>query len=60
MPSKQEPRLMLLAALIILLFCFRRKTQRAAQTVRPRDLKLCQWVDQKSRRAYQILSQIGP
>ncbi len=61
MPSKQEPRLMLLAALIIiLLLFFCRKTQRAAQTVRPRDLKLCQWVDQKSRRAYQILSPIGP
>ncbi len=38
----------------------KRKTQRAAQTVSPRDLKLCQWVDQKSRRAYQILSPIGP
>ncbi len=81
MPSKQEPRLMLLAALIrgsctkcripivivrifiiiiIIIIIFRRKTQRAAKTVRPRNLKLCQWVDQKSRRAYQILSPIGP
>ncbi len=42
---KARTRLMLLAALIIIiiLFRFRRKTQRAAQTVRPRDLKLCQW-----------------
>ncbi len=45
--------------LLLLLFYYysSRKTQRAAQTVRPRNLKLCQWVDQKSRRTYQSLSQ---
>ncbi len=62
MPSKQEARLMLLAALIrgsctkcripiviVRIFFYyyyyyysARKTERAAQTVRPRDLKLCQ------------------
>ncbi len=65
MPSKQEPRLMLLAALMLFiiaiffsLFC--RKTQRAAQTVRPRNLKLGQLVDLNLRRTYQSLSPIGP
>ncbi len=40
------------------LFC--RKTQRAAQTVRPRNLRLSQLVDLNLRRTYQSLSQIGP
>ncbi len=39
-------------------FC--RKTQRAAQTVRPRNLKLGQLVDLNLRRTYQSLSPIGP
>ncbi len=61
MPSKQEPRLMLLAALMLFIiaifFLFCRKTQRAAQTVRPRNLKLSQLVDLNLRRTYQSLSQ---
>ncbi len=65
MPSKQEPRLNAARSFNVIynryffpLFC--RKTQRAAQTVRPRNLKLSQLVDLNLRRMYQSLSQIGP
>ncbi len=65
MPSKQEARLNAARSFNVIynryffpLFC--RKTQRAAQTVSPRDLKLSQLVDLNLRRTYQSLSQIGP
>ncbi len=46
--------------LLLLLLLFRRKTNRAAQTVRARDLKLGQIVELNLGRTYQSLSPIGP
>ncbi len=64
MPSKQEARLNAARSFNVIynryffsFFC--RKTQRAAQTVRPRNLKLGQLVDLNLRRTYQSLSPIG-
>ncbi len=65
MPSKQEPRLMLLAALMLFIIAIffpfsavKRNVQ--PKTVRPRNLKLSQLVDLNLRRTYQSLSQISP
>ncbi len=61
MPSKQEARLNAARSFNYYYYYYSsRKTERAAQTVRPRNLKLCQLIDQKRRRMYQSLSQIGP
>ncbi len=52
-----ETLLYLLGFLLLLLF--RRRTNRAAQTVEPRDLKLGQIVELNLGRTYQSLSPIG-
>ncbi len=58
-PSGSNPGDCCLQLYLLLLLLFRRKTNRAAQTVRARDLKLGQIVELNLGRTYQSLSPIG-
>ncbi len=57
--ARSAESLLYLLRFVLLLLFFPRKTQRAAQTVRPRNLKLGQMVELNLRRMYQSLSPVG-